>query len=46
MVFEVVAVLLLVAAGYLWVLNRRVGALPANASREEPWLKDEELELP
>jgi len=34
------------AAVYLWVLNRRIDALPANAERDEAWLKDEDLPVP
>lgn len=38
-----VIVLLAIMNGGLWLLNRRLDALPANALHKETWLKDEEL---
>ncbi len=43
MAFEGLIVALAAINAYLWVLNRRVHALPANAAHKESWLKDEEL---
>ena len=43
MAFEVFIVLLLAANGYLWLLNRRVDALPTNVQHDEKFLKDEEI---
>ena len=43
MAFEIMVVLLLAANGYLWLLNRRVDALPVNAIHDEKWLKDNEI---
>lgn len=43
--FEALIVVLAAANVYLWLLNRRVDALPANAPNKEGWLKDEPLQL-
>ena len=45
MAFEVFIVLLLAANGYIWLLNRRVGALPANVQHDEKFLKDEKIPI-
>ena len=46
MLVEAVTVILGIGLVYMWVLNKRVAALPANARRGHAWLKDEELKLP